>query len=263
MMEPYYQDETVTIYCAKCEDVLPHLSGVDLVFTSPPYNLGNTTGGGFPDKVLGHYRKSTGLSGRGGGGKWGGGELANGYGLHGDNMPHNEYVQWQHDVLRLCWAALSDAGAIFYNHKPRILAGNLVEPRDYVPPELLPLRQKIVWARSGGINFTPAFYVPMHEEILVIAKPGFRLRSKGASGVGDVWRFTQETKNPHPAPFPIQLPRQAIETTPAAVVLDPFMGSGTTVRAAKDLGRRAIGIEREERWCEYAARRLSQEVLAL
>jgi site-specific DNA-methyltransferase (adenine-specific) len=71
--------------------------------------------------------------------------------------------------------------------------------------------------------------------------------------------------NGHPCPKPIQLVSQLIAgaTIPGHVVYDPFLGSGTTLRAAKDLGRHAIGIEIEERYCEIAARRLQQEVLQL
>jgi site-specific DNA-methyltransferase (adenine-specific) len=69
----------------------------------------------------------------------------------------------------------------------------------------------------------------------------------------------------HPCPKPVTFMRWVVErcTASADTVLDPFMGSGTTLRAAKDLGRRAIGIEIEERYCEIAARRLAQEVLPL
>lgn len=265
-MSPYYQDEAVTIYHGDCREVLPEIDGIDLIFTSPPYNLGNTTGGGFPDR-FGHYRKSAPLGGRGGRratAKWGGGALASGYGEHSDNMPHEEYVAWQQEVLRACWSSLSETGAIYYNHKPRVLDGCLVTPFDYLPAELLSFRRQVViWARSGGINFTPSAYLPMHEWIVILARRPFRLRDKAASGVGDVWSIHQERDSSHPAPFPLGLPKRAIETTPARLILDPFMGSGTTLRAAKDLGRKAIGVEIEERYCEIAARRMAQGVLDL
>lgn len=66
-----------------------------------------------------------------------------------------------------------------------------------------------------------------------------------------------------PAPHPAELPMRAtrLSTWPGETVLDPFMGSGTTLRVAKDLGRKAIGIEVNERYCEIAAKRLAQEVL--
>jgi hypothetical protein len=69
----------------------------------------------------------------------------------------------------------------------------------------------------------------------------------------------------HPAEKPIELMRYlAGKLTPqSATILDPFMGSGTTLRAAKDLGRKAIGIEIEERYCEIAANRMSQLAMSL
>ena len=67
----------------------------------------------------------------------------------------------------------------------------------------------------------------------------------------------------HPSPKPYDAMRWLVERLPGDTVLDPFMGSGTTLRAAKDLGRRAIGIEIEEKYCAIAAQRLAQEVLAL
>ena len=66
----------------------------------------------------------------------------------------------------------------------------------------------------------------------------------------------------HPTQKPIAVMVWCVQMT-TGLILDPFMGSGTTLRAAKDLGRKAIGIEIEERYCEIAAKRMSQEVLPL
>jgi hypothetical protein len=75
----------------------------------------------------------------------------------------------------------------------------------------------------------------------------------------------KEAQRWHPTQKPVRLMRWCVEryTDPVATILDPFMGSGTTLRAAKDLGRKAIGIEIEERYCEIAAKRMSQMVLDL
>lgn len=67
----------------------------------------------------------------------------------------------------------------------------------------------------------------------------------------------------HPSPKPFEAMRWLLTRLPGDVVLDPFMGSGTTLRAAKDLGRKAIGIEIEEKYCEIAAKRMSQSVMGL
>jgi len=83
--------------------------------------------------------------------------------------------------------------------------------------------------------------------------------------VSNVWRIQPINSPGHPAPFPVALASRAVRlsTWPGEIVLDPFMGTGSTLVAARALGRRAIGIEVSERYCEMAARRLSQGTLAL
>jgi DNA modification methylase len=85
----------------------------------------------------------------------------------------------------------------------------------------------------------------------------FRQRWMGAMKSGE----DRTTRRRHPTEKPVELMRWCISQCPDGVILDPFAGSGTTLRAAKDLGRKSIGIEIEEKYCEIAANRLAQEVL--
>jgi site-specific DNA-methyltransferase (adenine-specific) len=87
------------------------------------------------------------------------------------------------------------------------------------------------------------------------------LRDRHACEVSDIWRIQPEMATDHPAPFPVGLPARAIETAAPTSVVDPFAGSGSTLRAAKDAGVRAVGIEKSERYCEMAVRRLAQGAL--
>lgn len=251
-MNPYYEDGTCTIYNARCEDVLPSLSGVGLVITSPPYNLGM----GLDDKPAEamHDRRSVSRAGAAAN------RLTGGYVEHEDAMPQAEYVAWQQSVLRSCWDALSPDGAIFYNHKPRKQAGVYRLPLALVPPEL-DLWQIVIWDRvERGQAYTTNGYVPTCEWLVVLAKPAFQLRSRAHSADGDVWRIHPERDNHgHPCPFPVAIPARIIDTAAAAgPVVDPFMGSGSTLVAAAAAGRKAVGIELSERYCEIAATRLAQ-----
>lgn len=256
-MKPYYEAGNVTIYHGDCRDVMPTLApgSIDCVITSPPYNLG-----GEPWPHLGNWKPGDSACGRS---KWrNGSDAANGvqYGKHKDSLPHAEYVAWQQSILLALWGLLPDHGSIFYNHKPRPIGGRLWLPLELIPPAVT-LRQIVIWARAGGMNFNPTAFVPTHEWIMVLARDGFRLKSKAVSGIGDVWRMNTDV-NSHPAPFPLELPRRVIEATGAKSILDPYAGSGTTLRAAKDAGLKAIGIEIDERYCEIAAKRMAQGVFA-
>lgn len=122
----------------------------------------------------------------------------------------------------------------------------------------LPLRQIIVWKRSGGFNFNPTYFVPTTEQIYMICKPNFKL-VKGANKYSDVWEITQEMNNPHPAPFPVELSDRIITSTDAKIILDPFGGSGTVAISSLKAKRNFILIEQSEKYCEMAMKRIENK----
>lgn len=254
MIAPYYNDGLCTIYHGDIFDVLPALPSsldtFDLIFTSPRYNLGTSPHGQFGhwkdgQKSGGHHKWEEGIT-----------EDGIGYDEATDADPPAVYQAWQQMVLAQCWEHLSDAGAIFYNHKPRVQRDGLWSPLTLNPG--LPVRQIITWDRGSGLNYAKTCYVPTYEWIVVFAKLAWRLKSQAASGVGDVWRIPADRGNEHPAPFPVALPARAIETAAPMSVLDPFMGSGSTLLATQEAGVPAVGIDLSERYCEMAANRLAQ-----
>ena len=230
------------IICGDCLTVMKQLPNecVDLIVTSPPYNLKNSTGNGMKD---------------GRGGKWSNAALINGYATYDDNMPYDVYCEWQRNCLKEMMRLLKNDGAIFYNHKWRVQNGLIQDRREIIAD--FPVRQIIIWKRKGGINFNAGYFLPTYEVIYLIAKKNFKLAAR-ANRYGDVWEFTQERKNVHPAPFPVALIDRIISSTNAQIILDPFMGSGTTAVVAQGLKRNFIGIELSEKYCKMAEERLER-----
>jgi site-specific DNA-methyltransferase (adenine-specific) len=124
------------------------------------------------------------------------------------------------------------------------------------PPVNLPLVAMHVWHRSNTNR--PSNYEAIYE----FAQETERASRVFSYPVVSVGLTGCVEATGHPTQKPVKLMKRLIELRgDISMILDPFMGSGTTLRAAKDLGRKAIGIEIEERYCEIAANRLRQEVL--
>ena len=211
-----------------------------VIVTSPPYNLRNSSGHGL------RYGR---------GGKWHNAALLQGYDQYDDCMSNDDYVAWQRLCLGEMMRLLRQDGAIFYNHKWRVQNGLLQDRHDIVSP--FPVRQIIIWHRSGGINFNSGYFLPKYEVIYLITKPKFRLAPK-ANAQGCVWRINQEVDNSHPAPFPVALAERCISAVAKGLVLDPFIGSGSTAIAAEKLKRPCVGIEQSANYVSMAARRIGK-----
>jgi site-specific DNA-methyltransferase (adenine-specific) len=224
-MTPYYDRDGITIYHGDCRDILPTLPPVDLVLTDPPYS---------PEWHSG-ARSMTSL-----------------------------------DETFIDFASISDAS--WLETISPLVRRWVVATMDWrhiakvaeAPPEGLRFVRFGVWAKPNGApQFTGDRPGPGWEGIAFLHREGGRMKWNGGgrSSVFTVPRID----GAHPTEKPIRLYRDfvALFSDPGETILDPFMGSGTTLRAAMDLGRKAIGIEIEERYCEIAVKRLQQQVLQL
>ena len=236
-----------TAICGDCLEEMRKLpdASVKLVVTSPPYNLRHGVSTWTPEAM-----KNS---------KWNTAALIDGYDNYTDNLPHAEYVAWQRECLTEMLRLLRDDGAIFYNHKWR-MQGKLLQDRSDILAGF-PVRQILIWDRMSALNITPSCFMPSYEVIYMVAKPGFTIH-RGHRGIGAVWRILPErSDNKHPAPFPLAIPERIIAACcrPGDVVLDPFMGSGTTPLAAEQAGLPWIGIDNSPVYIDLALQRIDDE----
>jgi len=239
MLEPYYSHAGITIYHGDCREILPTLEAgsVDLVLTDPPWKAS--------DEKITRVK----------------GGVADGESI---SVAYGELGLFSAETLRECQRITA--------HDMMVICGFKELPD--VCDICRPLRGMFVWHKPNGgrAKFYPAaldvafiawwaktskLYGFQHWESSVFSIP---VPTAGCITNGERILEKHTKKAAHPAQGPLALYRQLLKPGDGTV-LDPYLGSGTTLRAAKDLGRRAIGIEIEERYCEIAAERLRQEVL--
>ena len=232
MIKPYYQDKYCTIYHGDCLEIMPQLAPVDLILTDPLYNVGKNYG-----------KKSN------------------------DKRPPEEYWAWFKSVFSQAFSLMSEDGYLYSSHSdPGIyLAKPIFEEIGFK------FIQNLIWWGPNGYSSQ------LHEkgwswrhEIIQFFKKG---DPEGLAVGKGIWFQTviqalRPQKNYkegrfHRAQKPVKLYSTILKRTPGDMILDPFVGSGTSLIAAKDLNRKAIGIEIEEKNCEIAAYRLAQQVMEM
>jgi len=240
---PYYQDKSTTIYHGDCREILPSLPFgiVDLVITDPPYSI--SVAESFNRGPNGTRRLD----------------------FFAGDTDWASMTAMVVDVLMLMGPTLKPHASIYTwcGHRQ---FGKIVDLF-----EGLGMKTRfLVWSKLVPVPQTPSAFWASGAELCVFAYPNGARRgdiqgNKPRSNVfvADGFRNGNPGKTPHPTQKPVQIinPLINISSRPGDLILDCFMGSGSTLRAAKDLGRRSIGIEREERYCDIAAKRMRQEVL--
>ena len=250
------------IYNGSSENMTEIETGtVDLVVTSPPYNIdiqyGNKTAKG---KVL----ESKGIKYR-------------------DNMKEEDYRRMLASVFSECKRVLKDTGSIWINIKNRVVGGVVLPPfwiQDFFDD--LYLKNLIIWNFDWG-GSTSRRFAPRYEFVFWFVKnkdhytfnlddvkvPALNYRpdryKSQWKNPTDVWRISMvsgnfEERTSHPAQYPEELVERILlaGTNRGDVVLDPFMGSGTSAVVAKKLGRHYLGYETVKEYCDIARERLEK-----
>lgn len=215
-MKPYYENKLVTLYHGDALEVLEWLNA-DAMVTDPPYGIKWTPQKGSATKA---GKPNT---------------LYKIDPINGDNS-----LEARNKVLEL------------WGNKPAIIFGSWKAER---PKNT---NHRLIWHKagmpSGPLN---AAFMTNDEEIYVLGK-GFKKSSPPLRSVirTDEHRPSQVRDIGHPTPKPIDLMEKLVDRCPGEVIADPFAGSGSTLIAAQNLNRKAIGVELEEKFCEIAATRL-------
>jgi site-specific DNA-methyltransferase (adenine-specific) len=250
-MRPYYDDGTCTIYHGEALNILNALDHrFAVVIADPPYS----SGGMFrSDRQAPPESKYRGWSHSPTETRPPASEVGD---FSGDSRDQRAYGWWASIWLSQAWRLAGASAQVFVFTDWR----QLPTTTDAVQAGGWVWRGLVVWDKGIGRPMRGRFR--NHLEYVVWGSHG---TMPDADGVypSTLIRCPPPEQREHVTQKPETLIRHLLSVAPAGPVLDPFMGSGTTLRAAKDLGRSVVGIEIEERYCEIAARRLAQEVLDL
>jgi site-specific DNA-methyltransferase (adenine-specific) len=241
---------TMVIHKGDYQRVLDDVEA-DLIFTSPPYNIGSRYPRTDGQRKHGNYDPKS-------------------YGAitdYPDSLPESEYQDQQRDFF--LWAAdhLKRSGTLVYNHKPRRRNGAMIHPAEwFLRPEVserLVLMEEIIWDRGSTHNHGRQLMWPHTERLYVFrrAEDRYALDNTGRLDFrSDLWRIPLSSRtNGHNAPFALALAEAVISawSQPGDLVCDPYAGSGTTAVAARRLGRAFEGAERLAKYHALAMEQLA------
>ncbi|MEM9609950.1 MAG: site-specific DNA-methyltransferase [Actinomycetota bacterium] len=239
-MTPYYVDDFVTLYHGDCLEVLDTIADTTeahAIVMDPPYASGTRTEVG---------KASSGAMLRGG-------RFAD-RPLDNDQMTTQGFVWLMRSVARVSYPLLPEGGNVLAFIDWRSWP-NLVGALETCN---LRVQGMVVWdKRSMGLGNG---FRRQHELVCHASKGTPKVADRG---VPDVLSVSRDTATAHPSPKPLELMGRLVDVVaaPGQLIIDPFAGSGATLKAAKDRGIKAVGVETDERYCELAARRLAQGVL--